>query len=148
MTNIDHRLAIAVGLLVGVIALAWLAPDLFVPVIALALTIAPLVNWRAWSRLRSKRRDRRLSGADPIVSLRAAETAALFLAIASTVTSLLGLFVAARALGLVEAVPREAFLVLLSYPPLLATLPAFDWLLTVGRLEREELATKSNEVSS
>lgn len=141
MTGLDRRLAIAIGLLIAVAILAWLAPDLFVPLIALALMIAPFINWRAWTRLRSKRQDRRLAGMDPIISLRAAETAALFLAIGSTVTSLLGLFVAARALGLVDAAPRETFLVLLSYPPLLATLPAFDWLLTVGRLEREELAT-------
>jgi hypothetical protein len=143
-TPIDIRVLGALSLLLGVIALAWLAPDLFVPVIATALVIAPFINWRAWSRLRSKRRDRRLFGMDPIVSLRSAETAALYLAIASTVTSLLGLFVAARALGLVDAVPRETFLVLLSYPPLLATLPAFDWLLTVGRLEREELTNGGN----
>lgn len=139
MTNPDRRLIFAIGLLIVVAVLAWLASDLFVPMIAIALVVAPFINWRAWSRLRSKRRDRRLAGMEPIISLRAAETAALFLAIGSTVTSLLGLFVAARALGLVDAVPREAFLVLLSYPPLLATLPAFDWLLTVGRLEREEL---------
>jgi hypothetical protein len=139
---IDRRILFALGLLAGVIALATLAPDAFVPAIAATLIAAPVVNWRAWWRLRTKRGDRRLRGLDPIVSLRSAESAALYLAIGSTVTASLGLFVAARALGLVEAVDRQVFLVVLSYPPLLATLPAFDWLLTVGRLEREERAKK------
>lgn len=142
-TPLDIRILGAAALFIVVTALALLAPDLFVPVIALALIAAPIVNWLAWRRLRAKRRDRRLRGHDPIVSLRAAETAALYLAIASTVTASLGLFVAARAFGLVEAIDREVFLVILSYPPLLATLPAFDWLLTVGRLEREELAAEA-----
>ncbi len=113
-------------------------PDAFVPVVALLLLLAPSINWRAWWVLRAKMHldDVTRGELEPILSLRAAVSAAFYLAVGSTVTAALGLFVAARALGLVNAIPREAFLLLLSYPPLLATGPAIDWLRTVGRLEK------------
>ena len=129
----------ALVLFLLLVAVALAAPDVFVPLVAVALLVAPAINWRAYVRLRRAREvadlRRRITGGEPIVSLRTAYNAALFLAIGSTVTASLGIFVALRALNLVEAIPREVFLVVLSYPPFLATGPAFDWLATVGRLE-------------
>lgn len=151
VTSNRARIGGAVVLFLAILALELVLPDFFAPVVAFALLVAPAVNWRAYFRLREKLRlvelRRRIGDADyqaPIVSLRTATNAAFFLAIASTVTASLGIFVALRALNLVEAIPREVFLVVLAYPPLLATGPAFDWLATVGRLDADEVAARES----
>lgn len=140
MTARSYRLLGAIVLALGLVALEYALPVAFPYVVSIALLAAPAINWRAWYRLRAKLSASEILarlGEAPIVSLQTATNAALFLAIGSTVTASLGVFVALRALNLVDAIPREVFLLILSYPPLLATGPAFDWLATVGRLERE-----------
>lgn len=138
-TSLHARLLGAVGLAAVLILVEATSEEIFVPLVGVLLVLAPAINWRAWYRLRGKLRTAELlrrMGDDPIISLRTATSAALFLAIASTVTATLGIVVALRVLGLVDPTFRVP-LVILAYPPLLATGPAFDWLATVGRLERE-----------
>lgn len=141
-------------LFAGLVLLRAAAPDAFVPVVALGMMAAPVVNWRAWWRLRAKRMDRAarhaLTGKEPpIESLRVATNNALLFAIGATVTAGLAVFVALRALeplllewfGItIGAADREVFLLLLSYPPLLAVGPALAWLDLVRKLERGEVA--------
>lgn len=126
---------VAVAVLLGI--LEAVAGELFVLVIAAVLVAAPLLNWRAFLRLRTKRRDRADLGLPPIFSLRTAYYAALFLAVASTSLAAVGLFVVARELDVVGAVPREVFLVLLSFPLVLISGPALEWLILVDELEEE-----------
>lgn len=151
-----HTVAASAGtLLVFLLAVQAYLPDAFVPLVAAAIIVAPAINWLAWSRLKEKRRLRIASRLAPIVSLARIEQIALLTAIASTATAGLGVFVALRALdpiiyqvfGIhVDPASREIFLVFLSYPPLLLTIPALLWLRTVAELEREE-AERLGEVA-
>lgn len=138
----------AVFLFVFLVAIELIFPDAFVPVVALGMLVAPGINWRAYRRLAAKRLDRAEHGDPPIESLRVATDNALLVAIGSTVTAALAVFVALRALepiifaltGLtIGAADREIFLLLLSYPPLLAVGPAVGWLNLVRKLERGEV---------
>lgn len=130
------RVVLVVASVFGpMVVLALVAPRTFVPLVGLLLMAAPVVNWYAWARLRSKLRLN--DGSAPIVSLVASVRVAQYLAITSTLTALLGLFVVLRALVGIPPLPREVFLVFLAVPPLLATWPAFEWLLAVRRLERQ-----------
>lgn len=107
------------------------APGLFVPLVTLALIAAPFVNWVAFLRIRHKRLKRAMADLPQIRSLRTAYFASLFLAIATTSLAGLGVFTAFRALHLIDAIPTSVFLVLLSYPCLLMTGPAVEWILLV-----------------
>ena len=126
------HLAGIVALFVVLIVLELLAPVAFVPVVAVVLIGAPGINWWAFLRLRAKQIE--LDG-EPILSLQERVRTAGFLAIASTCFGLIGLFVVGRVFG-VPPMPREGFLVLLAAPPMLLTGPAFEWLLTVGQMDR------------
>lgn len=128
----------AVALLVGLYAFEELLPAFFTPVVAIALLIAPAINWRTWWQLRSKRIKRAALQLDPIASLETATTIALLTAIASTVTALLGLFVVGRVFGWFAKIPSDVFLVILAYPPLVLVVPALLWRATIRRLEEME----------
>lgn len=115
-----------------------LVPALFTPAVAIALLIAPAINWRTWYQLHVKRIQRASLELDPIASLETATTIALLTAMASTVTALLGLFVVGRIFGLFAKIPTDVFLVILAWPPLALVIPALLWRATISALERLE----------
>jgi hypothetical protein len=115
----------AAVLLAILLALEFVVPTAFPLLVSVALIGGSSINWQAFWRLRSHYL------ADPsIVSLRTAYFAATLLAIASTSLAFVGILVAARAVNLIDAIPREVVLIGLSFPALLMTGPALDWLLT------------------
>lgn len=148
-TRPSTRVVGAVGLFIVLAIVEFTVPDDFIPLVSLALVVAPAVNWRAWWRLRGKQQLDELEalawGSEPSVTLGVAVDRAWYLAVGSTPTAVLGLLTAARILNIVPVLPREVFLLVLSYPPLLAVLPALDTLVTLRRLEREGIVPETPE---
>lgn len=149
MSRTSAAVHAAAALFVGLLALESFAPNLFVPIVGIALLHAPILNWRVWHRLRSKRLLRTSLGLNLIVSLQTAERIAFLTAVGSSVMAALGLFVVLReldpfifaVLGLhVVADDSQVPLVLLAYPPILATGAAFLWQGALDDLEGSEVA--------
>ncbi len=125
MAIVGTRLASAVLVLLGLIALQVLAPDVMPLIVALALIVLPILQWAAVGFFAAR------SLEDPsILSLRARVQDALALALAQTCGAALGLVVVLRALNAIPPVDRGVFLVGLSFALLMTAAPAVNWLAT------------------
>lgn len=127
-----RRVAASLTLLGVLVLINTLAPQLFPLVVALALIVSPVVCGAAayyFTQLSlTDAMEAARDGREPIRSLRDRAQTSLLLAIASSAGALLGWLVVFRAFGWIPPVPRETFLVGLSYALLLIAGPAGNWL--------------------
>lgn len=125
------RLLVAGALFAGLWLLQIVLGAAFPVVVSVALIAGPIVNWRAFFKLRAQERASQASSSSiiPIISLRTAKNTALLLAVASTGLASFGVFVVVRAIApTIPPLTREQVLVLLTWPIFLLSGPAIEWL--------------------
>lgn len=129
------RLAGAIALLPALVLLEYLVTDAFPFFVSIALPILLLINLAtAFMLARASRR------APEIVSLRARADDAIFLVAASAAAATMGLLVIGRAFGTIPPVPREVFLIGVSYALIVLSAPAVNWLIVWRPWRREVVA--------
>jgi hypothetical protein len=120
---IANRLASAATLLFALTLIEAAAPALFPILVAVALVVLLSVQWAAAIFFTLA------SGRDPTIqSLNARAGDALALALGQTAGAVVGLLVVGRAINVIGPVPREVFLLGLSFALLMLAWPAVNWL--------------------
>lgn len=126
-------------LLPALLVLEWATAGSFAILVSLALPVLLVVNIVTAVLLAQASRR-----APEIVSLRARADDAVFLGAAAAAAAVMGTLVIARAFGAIQPVPREVFLVGISYALIVLSAPAVNWLV-VWKPWREEVTIPDDD---
>ena len=122
------RVLIATVLVTALTLLELLSTELFTMTVSVILTVIPVLFWRTTAFfVRSA-----LNHPDAPALVRQAQDH-FALSVASTAAGVLGLLLILRAVTLIGPIPREVFLIGLSYALLMVAAPAVNWLLAWRR---------------
>lgn len=144
-----RRLALELGVLGTMVAVAAYNPDLYAGVIGFVLLPVPIIQWAVWGYLATKVRESKSQGLylQPLVD-RAND--ARTLAEASTAATIAGILVLLRQFEVIGPVDRQWYLVILSFCLLMLVVPALVWLRTwraiwLPALHRQRQIRKDND---